>query len=70
MKVTYSHTGHFMSTPQYTIFRWHKDICPTPGTYRVVAVNHALARMQGAEWEDIHPTCVVDDFGTLVRVAA
>jgi len=57
-------------TPSYSVHRWHNLLNEKPGTYRIVSENTALARMQGADYGDMHPTCVVDDYGQLVKVPA
>lgn len=55
------------------VFRWDPVLCTRPGTYRVVALAHTfdlivMGQKEIAGWD--HPTCVVDDFGTLVKVPA
>lgn len=56
--------------PFYGVHRWDQHLNTRPGTYSIVAKNVDLAHMQGAPNGSVHMTCVVDDFGTLVRVPA
>ena len=58
------------STPAYSVWRWNAHLVGRPGTYRVIAnwFSLSLIRMGGGGDTYEHPTCVVDDFGSLVRV--
>jgi hypothetical protein len=68
---TFETSGDAFWTDDYGVYRWCKDFVTRPGTYRVVGLLRVsdLMRMcarDGIEW----PTCVVDDFGSLVKVPA
>lgn len=58
-------------TDSYGAFRWNK--CPSmhdkPGTWMLVSMGLEFDRFRDLKGE-FHVTCVVDDFGDLVRVAA
>ena len=68
MKLLFDDSGEAFWTPCYGVYRWDKHMVTRPGTYAVVTHNSELRQMQ--EPRNAHPTCVVDDFGNLVRVAA
>ena len=59
-------------TNAYSIYRWNSLMVDRPGTYRVIGSwpSMEFARMAVSDGQYEHPTCVVDDFGSLVRVAA
>ena len=73
MKIHYSQGGGSFWTDLYGVHRWDPSLVTRPGTYGLIfnAVVLQLARMSVDKncWVT-HPTCVVDDFGSLVRVAA
>lgn len=53
------------------IYRWYASFLNRPGTYRVVALSPAYEYMKftgATKHVEPHPTCVVDDFGNLVRI--
>jgi hypothetical protein len=60
--------GDSFFTPFYGAFRWHSHLCYRPGTWALIGFNLEFDRMRGIENDSIHITCVVDDFGNLVRV--
>ena len=70
MKLTFSSSGEVMWTPWYGVYRWDRHMVSRPGTYAVIVTNGELSTMQDVQPGRRHPTCVVDDFGSLVRVAA
>ena len=55
--------GYF--TPFYGVMR-HTALMCKPGFWSVISMCPQLAWMQGVQ--NAHMTCVVDDFGDLVRV--
>jgi hypothetical protein len=68
MKLLFDDTGDAFWTQWYGIWRWDKRMVTRPGTYAVITHNAELRAMQEARCA--HPTCVVDDFGNLVKVEA
>ena len=64
-------SGEGYWTPAYGVYRWSDLMVTRPGTYAVIAHSMALALARmGCEdsYAFSHPTCVVDDFGDLVKV--
>lgn len=69
--IEYAPNGDGYTTPVYTVFRWSELMVDRPGTYRVIASRQALdLAWMGDAGSYRHPTCVVDDFGSLVAVPA
>lgn len=66
MKLLFSNSGDVFWTPFYGVYRWDRLMVTRPGTYAVITHNTELRHMQ--EPRCAHPTCVVDDFGNLVKV--
>ena len=54
--------------PSYSMHRWTKYLANKIGMWSLICKNNDLAYMQGADPGSVHPNCVVDDFGNLVRV--
>lgn len=56
----------------YSVYRWNGLMVDRPGTYRVIGswASMEFARMVVGAGNYEHPTCVVDDFGSLVAVPA
>ena len=50
-----------------TMWRWNESLVSERGTWAVLATNLDLARMQNVTPGNAHITCIVDDFGNLVR---
>lgn len=73
MKMLYEDNGDgFYAGDTCAIYRWYPALVLRAGTYRVIALNAAFDLMKfynGGHSEE-HPTCVVDDFGSLVKVPA
>lgn len=64
-------TSEFHVDGLYGVYRWDEHLNTRPGTYRVVAGNVALQlAWMGDGMTYRNPTCVVDDFGSLVKVPA
>ena len=59
-------------TDAYSVYRWNDLMVDRRGTYRVIGgwASMEFARMACGSDNYEHPTCVVDDFGSLVRVPA
>lgn len=69
MNITYQSSGASYWTPFYGVHRWDRLLSDKPGTYALVLMPEVLQLFRmAANGEVRHPTCVVDDFGTLVRV--
>lgn len=49
----------------YSVYRWNPIFVDEIGTYKLISHNWELADMQ--ETKRMHPVCIVDDFGNLVR---
>jgi len=60
--------GDAFFTDTYGAFRWDRNLCSRPGTWYLVSLNNDFDRMRGVGFCDVNITCVVDDFGNLVRV--
>lgn len=56
-------------TDGYGAFRWDDTLLSRPGTWFLVTKNLAFDFMRVGPY-DVNITCVVDDFGDLVRVPA
>ena len=68
-------TSDVFFTPLCGIYRWKESMVTRAGTYLVVWLGEVydcimFARMKASDDGSIHPTCVVDDFGSLVKVPA
>ena len=57
-------------TEGYGAFRWDAILTTRPGTWYLVTLNLAFDQLRGVHNDDRNITCVVDDFGNLVRVPA
>jgi hypothetical protein len=60
--------GDSFYTPSYSAFRWGQWLPIRVGTWMLVCMNLEFDQMRGMKLDDVHITCVVDDFGNLVRV--
>jgi hypothetical protein len=58
-------------TASYGAFRWHESTSmhDKPGTWILISAGLEFDRFRDLKGK-FHVTCVVDDFGNLVRVAA
>lgn len=52
----------------YGAYRWDKTLYSRPGTWFLVSLNYEFDYLRGVK--SLHVTCVVDDFGNLVKVAS
>lgn len=57
-------------TPTYGVYRHNKALCHRPDAYAVICNYEALQLIRLTNPNYRHPACVVDDFGTLVKVPA
>ena len=62
--------GDSFFTDFYGAFRWDFRVPGASKNWYLVGLNTEFDRMRGIQNSDIHITCVVDDFGNLVRVEA
>jgi hypothetical protein len=66
----YFYSSDSFYTDSYGAHRWEPALITRPGTWRVVTMNLEFDRMRGIDNDVINMTCVVDDFGSLVKVPA
>lgn len=57
-------------TAAYGAHRWDKYLFGRHGTWLLVSKSTEFDFMRGMRYDAVHITCVVDDFGDLVRVPA
>ena len=69
MEIDYAWQGDGYFTDFFSVTRWG-SLIERSGTYRVIATMKVLAIAQMGSSDYAHPTCVVDDFGDLVKVPA
>lgn len=59
----------YYSEKGLSIWSWYELMAPM-WRYIVICPHLELARMQGVSPGQVHPICVIDDFGNLVKVPA
>ena len=65
---TFGPDVEFFTARGATFYRWDKHLANKQGMWSVICHNNELAYMQGVTPGNVHIDCVVDDFGSLVRV--
>lgn len=67
MSIQHSLAGIFW-TDAYGAYRWDSILAQKTGLWELISLNVDFDYMRGIDPGKVHTSCVVDDFGNLVKV--